>query len=156
MKNLTYWLLITCGLYFVTGCSSIQEPEFQKIKHIRISEVTDSFLTLNAEAVFTNPNTLSGRLNSTHLEVSFGSTMVGTIDQNHSIEIPPDTTFIIPLRLVIDRSEVKAQKRFWIKSLGKMIQHELEVNYKGSIGLQIGRIKFKVPVVYTDYVGIVN
>ncbi|MDG1041469.1 MAG: hypothetical protein P8O96_01315, partial [Flavobacteriaceae bacterium] len=60
IKNFTILLLLA----LTTSCAMKQKPEFIKVDNIKLIEANSKQITLSANAVFNNPNSVGGRLNT--------------------------------------------------------------------------------------------
>jgi LEA14-like dessication related protein len=94
---------------------------------------------LKAEAVFFNPNNISGKLKNIRVDIYVNGKKAGTVDKKYTIRIPANGEFSVPLEVKLNMKElgtldtilgVLGGKKFDIKYVGKLhlSYHGLPVN----------------------------
>ncbi|WP_459211652.1 hypothetical protein [Aquimarina rhabdastrellae] len=112
MNRLILFLFICTG---IIGCVSPKKPIFKTIKSIKIEKIGLREVTLNADAIFENPNALQGTLSLEDLHIFVNDLDVGTISST-TFEVPSKAEFNVPLKGSFSLSKIykkqqKATKR---------------------------------------------
>ncbi len=136
-------LLLSTIFVFITGCSISNKPTFKHIDSIEVTNISLDNVTLNANAVFNNPNNLKGKLSINDMHLFIDSMDIGVISAKE-FDIPAKTEFAIPLRGTFSLSKIyKENKNSVLGSILKVIQTDsVTVQYKGSIRYHLGSFSY--------------
>lgn len=155
MKNFTLTLLVTTLSVLLSGCNAPKEPEFKRLRKLRISGLKKEIVTVSASARFNNPNLVGGKLTHSDIAIEFNGVKLTQITQSHSIDIGADSDFDIPFSAMIEKKKIKAENdKFWRKVLADYLKNDLEVTYTGFVVIDILDTSIKVPFTYTETTGI--
>ena len=151
IKNFTILLL----LCFTTACTLKQKPEFIKVDNIQLVEANSKQITLSADALFNNPNSVGGRLNTKGVNVFVNDISFGFISAEE-FKVPPKDNFTIPLQIDINTIELlgKDPNGFLSGLLNSVMNKNLKVTYKGIIEFKALGINYKYPIDKTEIVKI--
>ncbi|MDH7448255.1 hypothetical protein [Aquimarina sp. 2201CG14-23] len=140
MKKL---LLLSTILVFIVSCSVSKKPEFKHIANIEVKNVSMRNVTLIADAVFNNPNSLKGTLSVDDIHVFVDNIDVGMIS-SQEFDVPAQGTFTIPLEGTFSLSKIyKENKNNLLGSVLKMVQTDsLLIQYKGNIRYHLGSFSY--------------
>lgn len=133
---------------FVTlfSCSKPQEPVFKRITNIEVQEISGGSVTVAAQALYFNPNSIGGSLNTLQVDVWANENKIGTIDQDLDLAIQPNSDFTIPIVITFPLSELAKDQGNLIGGLIKaMLNKRVDMEYKGTLFVSLAGIRFKVP-----------
>ena len=84
----------------IQTANAFEVPELIKLKAWKLEKVKGGALELSCKAVFYNPNKVKAKLTDVDLEVYFGNTKVGNINQaDGKVKIISASAFEIPLTI---------------------------------------------------------
>src|SRR5688572_23093108 len=90
---------------FLLGCERPKEDiVLRQVKDV-VADATSEPL-LKAEAVFYNPNNISGRLKNIDIEIFVNGKKAGTVDKDYKIKIPAKGEFSVPLEVKLNMKEL--------------------------------------------------
>lgn len=136
-------LLLSTIFVFITGCSISSKPAFKYIDNIEITNISLGNVTLNANAVFNNPNSLKGKLSINDIHLFVDNRNVGVISAKEFI-VPARTEFAIPLQGTFSISKIyNENKNSIFGSILRVIQTDsITVQYKGHIKYYLGDFSY--------------
>jgi hypothetical protein len=151
IKNFTILLLLA----FTTRCTLKQKPEFIKVDAIQLVDANSRQITLSANAVFNNPNSVGGRLNTEGVSVLVNGVDFGFISAEE-FKVPAKDKFTVPLQIVIKTKELlgKDPNGFLSGLLNSVLNKNLKVKYKGVIEFKALGFTYKYPIDKTETVNI--
>ena len=151
MKKFTILLLIV----LTSSCSVNQKPEFIKVDNIKLIEANSKYITLGADALFNNPNVVSGRLNTDGVSVFINDVAFGFISAEE-FKVPAKDNFTIPLQIQIKTNELlgKDPNGFLSGLLNSVLNRNLKVTYKGIIQFKALGFNHKYPIDTTETINI--
>ncbi|MDC1259145.1 hypothetical protein N8091_00230 [Flavobacteriaceae bacterium] len=151
IKNFTILLLL--GL--TTSCAMKQKPEFIKVDNIKLIEANSKQITLSANAVFNNPNSVGGRLNTEGVNVFVNDVAFGFISAEE-FKVPAKDNFTVPLQIEIKTKELlgKDPNGFLSGLLNSVLNRNLKVTYKGVIQFKALGFTYSYPIDKTETVNI--
>lgn len=142
MKKL--FLLLFSFLSTITGFS-FDVPEFVKTKSWKVEKLKGGVLELSCKAVFYNPNKVKAKLTDVELDVYFGKTKVGHIDQaDGRVKIISAQAFEIPLKIKFS-PETNA-KGYFSGFLTAFTMTDFVIRLHGRIRVKVLAIPFKVAI----------
>lgn len=146
MKKLIYFItVVTISFIMMSGsCMEIKDPEFVKMKDWKIEKASEGYLKVTSKAQFYNPNKVGVMLTNTYADMYLDSTKIGNINQANPIKVPKESSFDIPLVVMI-RTDDKLS--LVLKNVMKLFSNKNAViNYKGFIQIKKAGIPIKVPM----------
>ena len=132
MKKL---IILSTILFTFIGCSVNEKPEFLRVENIQVLESTADYVTLTADALFINPNDISGELKSDGIKVFVNDNEMANVS-TESFKVPAKKEFTIPLKANIAADSIFSNKSLG-GLLGSLLSQKLKVQY-------VGKIKYKV------------
>lgn len=105
---------------------------------------------LRANALFYNPNHMSGRLKKIQVDIFVNGKKAASVDQELRTKIPSNAEFTVPLEVKLALKDLG----FVDTLLGVLGGKTFDVHYLGSLKLNYRGIPVKVPVDYRDEVKI--
>jgi LEA14-like dessication related protein len=141
-------LFIFCAVTFVRCQKPDQDIELRRIKDVVVDATTDP--KLKANAIFFNPNKISGRIKKIKIDIYVNGKKTGHVDQDLKTKIPSQAEFTVPLEVNLNMKELG----FMDTVLGMLGGKKYEVHYKGFLRLSYHGLPIKVPVDYKDEVRI--
>ncbi len=140
MKN---FLLLSTLSILIASCSFSKKPEFKYVDIIEVKNLNIDKITLNADAVFNNPNNLQGKLSIENIHLFVDNIDIGVI-RAQEFDVPAKKEFTIPLEGTFSLSQVYTKnKSNLLNSVLKVIQTDsINVQYKGIIRYHLGNFSF--------------
>lgn len=138
------WAIIICLL---TACEKPdQRIVLRDIRDVVVDASTEPLLKANA--LFYNPNDMSGRLKRIDVVVYVDGKRAAHVDQKLKTVIPAKGEFKVPLEVRLNIKELG----FMDTLLGVLGGKKFEVRYEGKLKLTYKGFPFSVPVNYKDEV----
>ncbi|MBU2951643.1 LEA type 2 family protein [Tamlana agarivorans] len=132
MKKL---IILSTILLALISCAVREQPEFLGVEHIKIEEYSKKQITINAKALFKNPNNIGGKLITNDLIVYVNDNKVATV-KAATFDVPAKKDFTIPLTTTIPTDSL-LKGRNLTSIIGSLLTKDLKVQY-------IGNIEYKV------------
>ena len=143
-----YTFLIFICLFFI-ACSKPTAPTFSKMEDVEVLDVKNGQVYVTANAIFNNPNPVSGKLVDTNLKVMVNEIDMGTVQQDTTTAIPANSDFKVPVNINFPLKKVFESKKGLLKGvLNALIDKKANVKYEGTITLNFLKVDFDVPVDY--------
>ena len=151
MKNFTIYFLIL----LTTSCTLKQKPEFIKVDAIEIVEANSKKITIKADALFNNPNSVKGRLNTEGVNVYVNDILMGFISAEE-FKVPAKDNFKVPLQIEIDPVQLlnKDPNGFLGGLLNSVMSRTLNVKYEGTINFKVMGFTYNYPISKTEIIKI--
>ena len=132
---------ISCNTAFI-------EPTVEKIEDVDIVEMSKSKLELNAFMVLNNPNGYALDLAKADLKAYVDDIELAHIVQSFDTSMPAKADFKMPITIKMDLDKLYRENP--IAAIGKGMQimsdKKLNVEFKGTINVGKGSVKFTVPI----------
>lgn len=140
---------LVCISLLTTSCSTaFVDPTIEKIEDVDIVEMSKSRLELNAFMVLNNPNGFALDLAKTDLKAYVDDIELAHIEQSFDTTMPANEDFKMPITIKMDLD--KLYRANPIAAIGKGMQimsdKKLNVQFKGTINVGKGAVKFTVPI----------
>lgn len=103
---------------------------------------------LKAEAIFFNPNNISGKLKNIDVEIFVNGKKAGVVDKDYKVKIPANGEFSVPLEVKLNMKELGGLQTI----LGMIGGKKFDIQYVGKIKLSYHGVPFKVPIDYKSKV----
>ena len=113
------------------------------LKHVKdvVADAT-SEPTLRAEAVFFNPNRMSGKLRNIDVEIFVNGKKAGSVDKDYTIKIPANGEFSVPLEVKLNMKELGTMDTI----LGMLGGKKFDIKYVGNLKLSYRGMPIRVPI----------
>ena len=156
MKNWTTALFVLLTFGLTIGCSEgPQSPDFLNLENVKISSANLSKVVLKGDAIFNNPNGISGKLTKTNIHIKVNDVDITDINQNVSIDVPKNSDFTVPVNFSFNPKKLTSENKGFLKNaLKSFLNKELTVNYSGTVTVEVLGISFDVPVDYEETVSV--
>ena len=151
LKALHSWFLMPL-LLLAVACSKPAQPEFVRVKNLKVQEFTEQDINLIGTAVLFNPNSYSITVKEIDVFVKINDQAVGKVNQVGEVKVPANSEFEIPLNVRFAPQEVFDNLLSGLISY--IMKGEFEVHYKGFIRIKVSGLVFKVPLDHTARVKI--
>ncbi|MBW1297727.1 hypothetical protein [Aquimarina litoralis] len=137
------FLFLSTIFAILSSCSVSKKPEFLHISKIDVKNVSMRNITINADAVFMNPNNVGGKLSIDDMHIFVDNIDVGTIS-SEEFDVPSKDEFKVPLEGTFSMSKIyENNKNNLLNSVIKMVQTDsLNVQYKGNIKYHLGNFSY--------------
>jgi LEA14-like dessication related protein len=134
-------------LTLLSACHMPDEDIILKqVKDVVADADTDPML--KAEAVFYNPNNISGKLKNIRVEIFVNGKKAGVVDKDYKIKIPAKGEFSVPLEVKLNMKELGTLQTL----LGLIGGKKFDIEYVGKLGLTYRGFPVKVPVKYKSQI----
>ncbi len=152
-NRLVYLWVVLC--LSIMGCDSAEEPTFQKMANIRVTDIQKGVVTLTADAIYHNPNPIGGELTATDIAVIVNDVEVAQIKQELSTDLEANSDFTIPVVASFPLNEVVKKEGDVISGLvSAILKKKVQVTYQGNTRVRIAGFGFEVPVDYEQEVSL--
>lgn len=150
-------LLFTClAIWFMSGCSGgPQSPDFIKLQHVKIESLSRTKVVLKGDALFNNPNSISGKLTQTDIHIKVNDLDITDIQQKTSIEVPKNSEFVVPVNFSFNPKQLASENDGFLRNVVKsFLNKDLEVDYSGTVTVEVLGVSFEVPIDYSEKVSV--
>ncbi len=137
------WLLLLTVLS-VASCSRPEEPEFVRMKNLKVEEFTEEVVKISGTAILYNPNNFAITAKEADVEVTVNDQAVGKAKQIAEVNVPAKSEFEIPLNANFAPEEIYDNLLSGL--IGYIMKGEFDVHYKGVIRIKVSGVVFRVPV----------
>lgn len=145
--------LILSGLFH--ACTAPTAPEFEGLKDVKIAKAGVNNISLTGDALYNNPNAISGKLVNTNILVFVDGIEVTKIKQKESIDVPANSDFKVPVFISFDpKTLITENKGFLKNALKNLVKRNIELKYLGAVTIELAGIQFDVPVEYSEKVNL--
>lgn len=145
-------LLILLFSSLFINCSIKEKPEFVSVKNIAVTDSNSQSITLKADALFKNPNAISGKLWTDKIKVFVNSNEMAIV-LSEAFDVPSKAEFTIPLVAKIATKELISDKNL-SGLLSSLFSQKLEIQYKGDIEYKVFGFSHKYSLDKTETVKI--
>ncbi len=145
MNNL-YIIGIILAFAFVS-CEAPQEPEFRKLEKVTFNGFSlkkPYTVTLDANAIFHNPNSIGANITEMDLDVYINGQKTNTIRQDVNAKMPAESDFTLPLKLKVPLNTIFQDLKIQDLLKSQNIQYSL----RGHLKVGLGKVEVKIPVDY--------
>lgn len=135
MKNLLYFTLL---ILLISSCSVNKQPTFIKVDNIKVASFSGDTIRLKAEAFFTNPNDVGGKISTDEIKVIVNGAEVAHVS-SEEFKVPAREEFVIPLVVVIPAKKVFENNKNGILGglLNSFLKKSIKVQFKGDIKYKV-------------------
>lgn len=126
------------------ACSRPEEPEFVRMKNLKVDEFTEKEVNISGAAILYNPNRFPITVKEIDVSVKVNDQAVGKAKQIGEVKVPARSEFEIPLNASFAPEEVYDNLLSGL--IGYIMKGEFDVYYKGYIRIKVSGVVFKVPV----------
>ncbi|MCH4553008.1 hypothetical protein [Aestuariibaculum lutulentum] len=149
MKRL---IILSTILISFLSCSVKEKPEFLRVENIHVTESNAKHIIISADALFLNPNIISGALETDEIKIFVNDNQMGKVSAER-FDVPAEKEFSIPLR-----AEIPTDSLFSDKSLsgllGSIFSRKVKVQYKGDITYRVFGFSYTYALDKTDNIKI--
>lgn len=156
MKDFSVIFFISLLIGLTSGCSKKpKSPSFIKLENVKVVSMGLTKVVLSGDAIFNNPNAISGELTNIDIHIRVNDVDITDIDQEVSITIPKNSNFTMPVYFSFNPKQLSSENSGFLKNAIKsFLNKELSVVYQGKITVKVLSISFDVPVAYTEKVSL--
>ena len=131
-----------CFVFF--SCSVKEKPEFLAVTNIKIIESNSKFISLSADALFKNPNDISGKLETEGIKVFVNDVEMATVSSK-SFKVPSKKEFSVPLLVNIPTDSIISDKSL-SNLISSLFSQKLKVQYKGELKYKVFGFSHTYPI----------
>jgi hypothetical protein len=135
MKNILYFTLL---IIIISSCSVNKQPTFIKVDNVKVASFSGDTIRLKAEAFFTNPNDVGGKISTDEIKVILNGAEVAQVS-SEEFKVPARKDFTIPLVVVIPARKVFENNKNGILGglLNSFLKKSIKVQFKGDIKYKV-------------------
>ena len=135
MKNILYFTLL---IIIISSCSVNKQPTFIKVDNVKVASFSGDTIRLKAEAFFTNPNDVGGKISTDEIKVILNGAEVAQVS-SEEFKVPARKDFTIPLVVVIPAGKVFENNKNEILGglLNSFLKKSIKVQFKGVIKYKV-------------------
>ena len=135
MKNILYFTLL---IIIISSCSVNKQPTFIKVDNVKVASFSGDTIRLKAEAFFTNPNDVGGKISTDEIKVILNGAEVAQVS-SEEFKVPGRKDFTIPLVVVIPARKVFENNKNGILGglLNSFLKKSIKVQFKGDIKYKV-------------------
>ncbi len=135
MKNILYFILL---IILISSCSVNKQPTFIKVDKVKVASFSGDTIRLKAEAFFTNPNDVGGKISTDEIKVIVNGAEVAQVS-SEEFKVPARKNFTIPLVVVIPARKVFENNKNGILGglLNSFLKKSIQVQFKGDIKYKV-------------------
>jgi LEA14-like dessication related protein len=134
------------GFFFQSCQKPDQDIVLKQVKDV-VADAT-SEPTLRAEAIFFNPNKISGKLKNIDVEIFVNGKKAGKVDKAYKIKIPANGEFSVPLEVKLNMKELGTLDTI----LGMIGGKKFDIKYVGKLNLTYHGLPVRVPIDYKSQI----
>ena len=136
-------------LIFLAACSKPKAPSFVRMENVEVEDIRNNEVYVTANAVFDNPNPVSGKLVDIDLSVVVNEVDMGKVRQDTITIVPANSEFSVPVNINFPINKAFSNKKGLLKGvLNALLDKKANIHYEGEITLNLLKINFSVPVDY--------
>ncbi len=138
----------------ILGCSAPQKPVFKSFDNIKSTNISTKNITITADALFHNPNTMGGEVTATDIEVIANDVSAGRINQDLAIPIPARSAFSVPLTVTVSLKDIYENDRGGALGgiVNAVLKKRVDIHYKGTVKMKIAGFPYTLEVDYEEVV----
>lgn len=145
---------ICCVLFLVLinfSCTFTEQPNFIKIKNVRVEKANLTKVVINADALFENLNDIGGNLELNKLEVFANNIKVSTISTK-KFKVPIKDNFSIPIKVSFSPKQIfdDHKKGFPLNIFKSIKNKKITILYKGVITYSLGDFSYDYDINYSQ------
>lgn len=146
-KTIRIFMLLFIVMCYM-GCSSVVEkPEIRDIKNLNVEKSSMQEIVISGDVVIYNPNAVAGTLSSMDIDVFNKQILLGTLNHNNEVRIPPNDEIAIPISISTSPKNLLDKKSDLISgALQMLLDKTIEVSFKGNVQLKFAKIPFNLDV----------
>ena len=131
MKNLIYFIAL---IVIFTSCAVNKKPVFLKVDNVKIVSIALDTIRLKAEAFFTNPNDVGGKITTDKIHVIVNGAEVAQVSSDE-FNVPARDEFFIPLNVVIPAKKVFENNKNGILGglINSVLNKSVKIQFKGNL-----------------------
>jgi LEA14-like dessication related protein len=147
IKSFRTCLFLICLTISIGSCKTPSEDiVLRKISDVVADASSDP--TLRAQAVFYNPNDISGKLRNIEVDIFVNGKKAGVVNKDYSVKIPAKSEFSVPLEVKLNMKELGTLNTL----LGMIGGKKFDIQYVGKLRLSYHGIPVKVPIDHKDQI----
>lgn len=123
------------------------------MSQIQVEEATLNNIRITGKAVYYNPNVVGIKIVSSDIDVIANGFEVGKIDMLSPEQLYAKSEFAIPVEINFPPSKILERESGLLSGLlTTYLDRKLELIYTGSVKMDLGGIRFDVPVEHEEIV----
>ena len=143
MKWVVQFIVI---LLLFSSCANDEPIEFKKIREIKITSIKDGWIELEAEAEFSNPGSISGKIKKAQIDISVGEKVLAQISLRKKMKVKKRAPFYIPFKAKFRIEDI--QNNLLDNLLAIVGVKKMKLHFKGQRKVSKLGISQAVPIDY--------
>ncbi len=140
----------------VASCSSLEAPIYKGVGAIKVAEVVNDSVVIQANLDFKNPNRIGGTLLLENLHAVVNKIDVGAL-KSKEVEVPAEKDFLVPLEIKIAYKQILQGKGGLLGALlNSVLKNEVEVALDGKATFRKSFLKKEYPITFSKKIKLVN
>jgi len=142
LQSIVFWLVLVS----FSSCN-VESIKFKKITEAKV-EVEGNNIVVNADALFFNPNNLSGKIKEVKIAVEYNGNSIALIEQEGSnTKVPKEDEFKVPFEMTLPFSKIRNELLGTILTIAK--GNEITLHYSGYIKIKVFGVAKSIPIEYS-------
>lgn len=139
MKTLFYLI----ASLLLLSCKVNEKPEYKALENIQVENMTNKEVVVSAEAVYFNPNHIGGTVKKVDIDLFLDGVKISKVTST-AFEINGQENFRIPLKTNVPYGDLFGTNgnNMLGSLLNAALSNTIQINYKGSITLDLGAIDY--------------
>jgi|TARA_R110002012_G_C11568558_1_gene604139 hypothetical protein len=129
------FLLLSTLFLTIFSCTVNEKPEFIALQNFEVIESTSKQITLQADALFNNPNDVGGTLETEGIAVLINGNDLAKVSSK-AFKIPAKKDFTIPLTAMIPTDSLYSNTNL-SGLLGSLLTKKMTVQFKGELKYKV-------------------
>ncbi|MEX0274686.1 MAG: hypothetical protein AB3N16_09935 [Flavobacteriaceae bacterium] len=140
---------------FLTQCTINKKPEFLEVQNLSVAKASLDEVTLKAEALFENKNSLGGTLWADGIKVYIDSMYVATVSAD-AFEVPAKDTFSVPLTVTFPTEKLLADRGKGLLGslLKQVLAQKVTTQFKGDLRYKVVGFSASYPIDHIEEIEI--
>ena len=143
-------IMVIALIIFITSCSQIQRPTFQKITNIEVIDLNPDNITIKGKAIYHNPNPVAGKILKSNIDVSINEMSVGSIDQFVGADVVANGAFELEFEFTFPLSKLLATNNILGGIASMFVTQKFDLQFIGTTMFEFLGITFEIPVEFSE------
>jgi hypothetical protein len=133
--KMKHFLILSTLFLTFSACTISEKPEFIALQNFEVIESTSKQITLQADALFKNPNDVGGTLETEGIAVVVNGNNLAKVSSK-SFNVPAKKDFTIPLKAIIPTDSLYSNNNL-SGLLGSLLTKKMKVQFKGELKYKV-------------------
>jgi LEA14-like dessication related protein len=130
------------AMMFSVGCRQPKSLEYLDFQNLRVDAIGLKGSVISADLIYFNPNKFRMQLKSAEMDISINQKFLGRSVLDTLMNIPAKDTFMIPVQLKVDGTQILSH------AVSSLLSREIDIKLDGKAKIGKGGIFFNFPFSY--------